>query len=196
MLAIAGLPLKIEAVVLGVMNVSYATAHRFGESERYILSLLAAQAAIALNNARLHRQVQSYAEKLERRVAERTAELEHERQHLQAILDSAGEGIQLMNPDGIITYVNPATERIVGYPAAEILGRTTRLWSDSANTAGKLSYVREHMLSGQPWQGEVINRRKDGTLYDAAVTVTPLKDKHQQVTGFVIVHRAITHLIT
>jgi PAS domain S-box-containing protein len=194
LLAIAGLPLKIEAAVLGVMNVSYGTPHRFGESERYILSLLAAQAAIALNNARLHQQVQSYAEKLERRVAERTAELEHERQHLQAILDSAGEGIQLMDPDGRITYVNPATERIVGYPAAEILGQTTRLWSDSANSADKLSYVRQHMLSGQPWQGEMINRRKDGTLYDAAITITPLKDQQQQVTGFVVVHRDITYL--
>jgi len=74
------------------------------------------------------------------------------------------------------------------------LGQTTRLWSDSANTAGKLSYLREHMLSGQPWQGEMINRRKDGTLYDAAITITPLNDKQQQVTGFVIVHRDITHL--
>ena len=59
LLAAASLPLKIEATVLGVMNVSYATPHHFDESERYILSLLAAQAAIALHNARLHKQVQS-----------------------------------------------------------------------------------------------------------------------------------------
>ena len=59
LLAVASLPLKIEDTVLGVMNVSYATPHHFAASERYILSLLAAQAAIALHNARLHRQVQS-----------------------------------------------------------------------------------------------------------------------------------------
>ncbi len=69
LLAIAGLPLKMEETMLGVMNISYATPHPFGESERSILSLLAAQASIALHNARLHRQVQSYAEELERRVS-------------------------------------------------------------------------------------------------------------------------------
>lgn len=194
LLALAGLPLKIEDTVLGVMNISYATPHHFDESERYILSLLAAQAAIALHNAWLHRQVQSYAEELERRVAERTTELDHERQHLQAILDSAGEGIQLMSPDGHVTYVNPATERIVGYSAAEMLGQITRLWSDSVNSAGKLSNLREQISGGQPWQGEIVNRRKDGSLYDAAITITPLKDKEHQITGYVVVHRDITHL--
>ncbi len=193
-LAIAGLPLKIETTVLGVMDVSYATLHHFDESERYILSLLAAQAAIALHNARLHQQVQTYADELEQRVAERTAELEHERQHLQAILDSAGEGIQLMSSDGRIEYVNPATERITGYSAAEMLGQTTRLWNDRLNSDGTLNPLREHVLRGQPWQGEIINRRQDGTPYDAAITITPLKDKQEQVTGFVVVHRDITHL--
>ena len=194
LLAIAGLPLKMEDTILGVMNISYAMPHLFGESERSILSLLAAQASIALHNARLHRQVQSYAEELERRVAERTAELDHERQHLQAILDSAGEGIQIMSPDGLIAYVNPATEHITGYPSAEMVGKTTRLWSDDINPATKLVGLREQVLKGQPWQGEIINRRKDNTLYDAAITITPLKNKQQQVTGFVVVHRDITRL--
>jgi PAS domain S-box-containing protein len=194
LLAVAGLPLKMEDTVLGVMNISYATPHHFDEAERSLLSLLAAQAAVALHNARLHRQVQSYAEELEQRVTERTAELDRERQHLQAILDSAGEGIQLMTPDGRISYVNPATERITGYSAVEMLGQATRLWSDNLNHAGKLSNLREQVLMGQPWQGEIINRRKDGSLYDATITITPLKDNEQQVTGFVAVHRDITRL--
>jgi len=194
LLAIAGLPLKMEDTMLGVMNISYATPHPFSKSERSILSLLAAQASIALHNARLHRQLQSHAEELERRVAERTAELDHERQHLQAILDSAGEGIQIMNPDGLIAYVNPATEHITGYPSAEMVGQATRLWNDSINPATKLGSLREQVLQGRPWQGEIINRRKDGALYDAAITITPLKDQQQQVTGFVVVHRDISRL--
>lgn len=194
LLAVAGLPLKIEETVLGVMNVSYATPHRFGESERYILSLLAAQAAIALHNARLHKQVQSYAGELERRVADRTAELEHERQHLQAILDSAGEGIQIMDPEWHIMYVNPATEKITGYRAADIIGHHTRFGTDRLNPANKLKQLRTQLAEGRAWQGELINRRKDGTPYDSAVTVTPLVDKEDHITGYVVVHRDITHL--
>ncbi len=194
LLAIAGLPLKMEDAVLGVMNINYATPHPFSDSEQSVLSLLAAQAAIALHNARLHRQVQSHAEELERRVAERTAELDHERQHLQAILDSAGEGIQLVSPGGRIAYANPATERITGYAAAELVGQVTRLWSDELNSSASQVGPREQVLAGGPWQGEIINRRKDGTLSDVAVTITPLKDQRQQVTEFVVVHRDITRL--
>jgi PAS domain S-box-containing protein len=194
LLAIAGLPLIVGDTVLGVMNISYATPHPFSESERSILNLLAAQASIALHNARLHRQLQRYAEELEQRVAARTAELEHERQHLQAILDSAGEGIQIMDPDDRIIYVNPATEAITGYASAEMLGKTTRLWNDDVNPAASLGDLRQRVRQGESWQGEIINQRKDGTLYDAALTVTPLKDTQQQVTGFVVVHRDITRL--
>lgn len=194
LLAMAGLPLIMTDTLLGVMNVSYAQPQRFNESERSILTLLATQAAIALHNARLHRQVQSYAEDLEHRVAERTAELEYERQHLQAILDSAGEGIQIMDPDGRIVYVNPATERITGYSQTEMTGQPTRLWNTNVNRAAQLDELRAQVQHGQSWQGEIVNRRKDNTLYDAAITVTPLKDRQQQVTGFVVVHRDITRL--
>lgn len=194
LLAIAGLPLKIETAVLGVMNVSYSTPHRFDESERRILSLFAAQAAIAIQNARLHDQVQRHAAGLEQRVAERTAELEHQRQRLQAILDAAGEGIQLMDPAGCIQYINPATERITGYRAEEVLGQTTRLINNDLNPPAVIQELAVCLQRGQPWQGEIVNRRKNDTLYDAALTVSPLADAHGELAGFVAVHHDITHL--
>ena len=126
--AIIGLPLKIGATVVGVMNVAYRQPHRFSESEQRVLSLLAAQAAVAIQNARLHEQVQRHADELDRRVAERTAELERERRRSQAILDAADEGMVFTDRDWTIEYVNPAIERITGYTAVEALGRTPRLW--------------------------------------------------------------------
>jgi PAS domain S-box-containing protein len=113
---------------------------------------------------------------------------------LQAILDSAGEGIQIMDPDWHIMYINPATERITGYRAAEIIGHSTRLGTDSLNPIDKLNQLQGQLAAGRTWQGELINRRKDGTPYDTAVTVTPLLDKDKHITGYVIVHRDITHL--
>ena len=94
------------------------------------------------------------AGELERRVAERTAELEHERQHLQAILDSAGEGIQIMDPDWHIMYVNPATEKITGYRAAEIIGHSTRLGTDSLNPIDKLNQPAETTGRGPGLAGQ------------------------------------------
>ena len=75
-LAIAAFALKFEATVVGVMNVTYGQLHVFAEAEQRVLNLLATQAATAIQNARLHRQVRDHAQHLEQRVAERTAELQ------------------------------------------------------------------------------------------------------------------------
>ncbi len=192
--AIVGIPLMIEAQVVGVMNVSYAVPRRFPDSERRGLMLLATHAAIAIQNARLHEQVYRYAEELEQRVAKRTVELEHQRQHLQTILDSAGEGIQIMDPAGRTEYINPATEQLTGFTAQETVGQTSRFWNAPPGAGHDIEQMWRQVQQGQAWRGETVNQRKDGTRYDSAVTVTPLKDQQQQVTGYVVVHRDITRL--
>ncbi len=73
--AIAGLPLRVGEQVIGVMNVAYQEPHPFDENELRLLELLAAQAAIAIHNARLFEQVQRHADELEQAVRERTREL-------------------------------------------------------------------------------------------------------------------------
>lgn len=73
--AIVGLPLCIGENVRGVMSMSYAEPHEFTDNELRILALLADQAAIAMQNASLHEQVQQQAADLEQHVAARTAEL-------------------------------------------------------------------------------------------------------------------------
>ncbi|MBP7689469.1 MAG: PAS domain S-box protein [Thermoflexales bacterium] len=74
--AIAALPLMSEATVVGVMNVTYGSVHRFNDEEQRALKLLAAQVASAIKNARLHQQLREHAQQLEQRVAERTADLQ------------------------------------------------------------------------------------------------------------------------
>jgi signal transduction histidine kinase len=68
-------PLISRKQVVGVMQVQHAAANAFQETDLTLLSILANQAAIALENARLYAEVQQYAQHLEQRVAERTAEL-------------------------------------------------------------------------------------------------------------------------
>jgi len=67
--------LKIGDRVVGVMNVALDQPYEFQENELGIMELLADQAAIAIDNARLHEQVKAHAHDLEQRVEERTAEL-------------------------------------------------------------------------------------------------------------------------
>jgi PAS domain S-box-containing protein len=59
---------------------------------------------------------------LEARVAERTRELEQARQYLQNIINTMGEALLVLAPDGCIKWVNPAACRMLGYPEAELVG--------------------------------------------------------------------------
>ncbi|MBC8503702.1 MAG: PAS domain S-box protein [Chloroflexi bacterium] len=73
--SIVGLPLKIGDQVVGVMNIAIDLPRDFAKEELRIMELLADQAAIAIENARLHEEVKDHAKNLEARVEDRTAEL-------------------------------------------------------------------------------------------------------------------------
>ena len=130
---------------------------------------------------------------LEQRVAERTTELHNERKRIQAILDTVGEGIVFTDADGLIEYINPAMERLAGFTAEEVLGRNPRLFSSGQTPRPVYENMWLTIKGGQTWHGELINRRKDGTLYDSLLTIDPLHAANGAIVGFVSVQRDITH---
>ena len=78
-------PMISNAHVLGVMQVQHYAANAFQETDLALLSILANQAAIAFEKARLYASVQRYAGELERHVAERTRELAEANERLQSL---------------------------------------------------------------------------------------------------------------
>ena len=188
------IPLVVQGNSIGYIDVWESRRHRdFTPEEIALYQGIAQQAAIAIQNARLHDQVRRHAGELEQRVAERTAELDRERGRLRAILDTAGEAIYFMNTQQAIQYINPSAERLTGYSPAEAIGRSpARLWRSGLTPKLVIDDLDGCMARGETWHGEVINRRKDGTTYDAVLIVTPLKDESGQTAGFVVVQRNIT----
>ena len=76
-------PLKVGSRMLGVLNAESRQRNHFAPTDQQLLQTLADQAAVAIENAKLFEQVQSHAEQLERRVANRTAELAQLNEQLQ-----------------------------------------------------------------------------------------------------------------
>jgi PAS domain S-box-containing protein len=178
--------------VVGYLSLESASPGFFTPQHAGQLQSFAAQAAVAIENAQLYQQTHRYAEELEARVLERTLELEREQQRLRAILDTAGEGIFFTDRRGTIEYINPAMERLTGYSSAEVLGHNPNIWRSGRTPAAVFSALWHTILRGEAWQGEVVNRRKDETLYDAALLVAPLVQGDKQISGFVAIARDIT----
>jgi len=110
MQSIAGFPLKRADRILGVFTIAFLKPHIFTHEELRILSLMADQAAIAIENAQLYHQLRDYAENLEQRVQDRTAQLRAQYARLNAILHTASNGIIVTDEQGRITQTNPIAQ--------------------------------------------------------------------------------------
>lgn len=140
-----------------------------------------------LEREHLTQELQSINQTLDERVRARTAEL-------QAILDAVGEGVVVTDLAGTIQYINPAVEKLTGYSQEESLSRRPNLWRSGQQNHTFYAQMWQTILAGQVWRGELKNKRKDGSLFDVQLTITPILGPDQKPRGFVGVQSDITPL--
>jgi PAS domain S-box-containing protein len=97
-----GLPLVAQGEVIGFIYIFRNYRGTFSTNDRSLLSSFANQAAIAVRNARLY------------------TEVNMEKQRIDAMLDSAADGILILNPDHSIERTNPAFARMFGLPQEKL----------------------------------------------------------------------------
>ncbi|MCS7049194.1 MAG: PAS domain S-box protein [Verrucomicrobiae bacterium] len=107
-------------------------------------------------------------------------------------LAAAGNGILITDSAGTILWVNPALCRLTGYSADELVGQRTQLFKSGMHDQAFYQQLWDTVLAGRTWRGELINRRKDGSLYTAELVITPVCDTTGRVTHMVAVHQDIT----
>jgi len=105
--------------------------------------------------------------------------------------------VVVTDPAGRIEYVNPAWERLSGFSAEEATGQEARLrlMDGSGQPGDSTGDLWATLKSGRTWRGQVVSRRKDGTQYDAAVTVAPIEDEQHHVVNLVGVEVDISALM-
>ncbi len=113
-------------------------------------------------------------------------------ERLQAAVDAAADAIVLTDPQGRILEINPAFTRITGFSAAEALGRPMRLVRSDVHPPEFYTAMWAVLSAGNSWSGRVVNRRKDGTLFDAALTIAPVQDTAGVPIGYVGVQRDVS----
>ncbi len=111
-------------------------------------------------------------------------------------LEAAANAIVITNRQGVIEWANTAFTTFTGYSLAEALGmRTGDLVKSGKYDKAFYRALWDTILAGEVWQGEIINKRKDGTLYTEDMTITPLKDERGEITHFLAVKQDITERV-
>ncbi|MFQ5850534.1 MAG: PAS domain S-box protein, partial [Candidatus Binatia bacterium] len=118
--------------------------------------------------------------------------IEEECARLRLAIEQARECVMITKRDGVITYVNPAFERVTGYSSKEALGQTPRLLKSGKHERSFYQRYWQTILSGRVWQGEIVNRRKDGSLYVETQSLTPVRDERGEITHFISIGQDIT----
>lgn len=120
--------------------------------------------------------------------------LKAERDRLDAILGHIGDAVMVTDAEASIQFVNPAWERLNNYSFKQALGKTPDILQSDKHDDVFYSEMQETIAQGTTWQGEVINRRKDGSEYEAALTITPVLSPTGTVINYVSVYHDISAL--
>ncbi len=112
---------------------------------------------------------------------------------LATFLRHAQDAIEVTNTDLVIEYVNPAHERITGYRAEEALGRTpAEINRPEDHDPAFYADIVDTLERGRVWRGILRSRRKDGSIWHAEATISPVADENGRVSHYIAVKRDIT----
>lgn len=112
----------------------------------------------------------------------------------QYAVEQSAVAVTITDEQARVLYVNPAFTRITGYRADEVIGRNQSLLSYKRTPRDVYAQMWQALLTGQPWSGRLLNRRKDGTPYVAELTVTPVSAPDDASEGryYLGLHRDVT----
>lgn len=120
----------------------------------------------------------------------KTAEM---RMLLQTVaLESAANGVVITDSSGTIEWVNPAFTTLTGYLPDEAIGSNPRILKSGKTQDDVYKNMWSAIAAGKVWQGEIVNRKKDGSLYDEEMTITPVDDGSGSIAHFIAIKRDIT----
>src|SRR5450631_3906828 len=187
-------------------QVDYARAHRLA----FLLIVLAVVVAFAIavfttrETAReiaaridAKEEVSKLNTSLEERVLQRTRDLTDANKHLDlqsAALEAAANAIVITDFHGTLKWVNHAFTAMTGYSKEEALGNNLRLLKSGEQPESYFAELWSTISTGKVWQGEIVNRRKDGTTYIEEMTITPVTQRSGDTTHtcFIAIKQNIT----
>ncbi|MDD5366970.1 MAG: PAS domain S-box protein, partial [Gallionellaceae bacterium] len=111
---------------------------------------------------------------------------------LAQAVEQSPESIVIANLEAEIEYVNEAFVQNTGYSREEAIGQNPRILHSEKTPKDTYGALWESLTQGRPWQGEFINKRKDGSEYVEFAIITPLRQPDGTISHYVAVKADIT----
>ncbi len=174
------LPMVAREEVVGLIYIFRGYPTAFSVTDRTLLAAFAAQAAIAVHNARLYQQTSA------------------EKRRLDAILEGSADGILIMNPAHVVQRFNRALARMTGLNAAEAIGRShaevirwaNRQPGPDLDQAEAEGWPKPDQATPLYVEGDL--QREGGGLLPAGITYAPLFDREGRLVNLIANVRDIT----
>lgn len=164
---------------------------------------------ILLSKVQVFLELDAHRQSLEEIIAARTRELVTSNQRLTAslqqtreaearnhllatVVEQSSDAIMITDPQGVIQYVNSTFEQVTQYPASEAVGQTPSILKSHRVPESTYEQIGHHLRQGLLWHGQLTNRRRDDSLFEADVRISPVHDDTGQVTHYVATERDVT----
>jgi PAS domain S-box-containing protein len=111
--------------------------------------------------------------------------------HLAALVAASGDAIMSFAPDGTILSWNAAAEQVFGHSAEEVIGQSVSILVPEAHAHEPNQFFAQ-VRAGKLVKFESSRRRKDGSVFDAALSLSPMRNSEGEVIGVTAIARDMT----
>jgi PAS domain S-box-containing protein len=175
--ALAFIPITATSRLIGKFMIYHDGPHAYSCAEINLALTIARQLGFAVERVR---------DEAARQEAERAA------QHLVAIVESSDDAIVSKNLDGIIATWNQGAERLFGYKAEEVIGRPITILMPPDRLNEEPAILARIRRGERVDHFETVRRRKDGSLVDISLTISPVRNGQGRIIGASKIARDIT----
>ncbi len=121
---------------------------------------------------------------------------EEDRMRLAAVIDQASEVVVITDTKGSIQYVNSAFTRLTGYSRGEAIGQNPRILKSGNHDHSFYKKMWSTLSRGEVWKGHLINKKKNGVLFEEEVNISPVRNSAGQIINFVAVKRDVSREVS
>ena len=166
-----GVPLNVNGKILGAVIIqNYNNPNVYDQTSIEIMELVAHELSMFIDRQRS----------------------EEKAGKLSRAIEQSSVSVVITNFDGVIEYVNPFFTELTGYSFKEAKGKNPRILKSGHHSKEFYQELWNTILSGNNWEGEMLNKKKSGELYWEKAVISPIVNHEGTITNFVGIKEDIT----